>query len=111
MQFGIFPIKPVAVATGSMIPNINIGDVVIIERIDPAKVKINDVVEYSTEIKSFVHRVVEIQRKSDGLYFITKGDNNLVNDPAPVFQNQIVGKVIFRIPLVGYPAVWLNLSK
>jgi len=94
-----------------MVPNLNIGDVVILQKIKPDDVKLYDIVEYKTKTKRIVHRVVEIQKKQDGLYFITKGDHNPGNDHDPVFQDQIVSKVIFRIPIIGFPAVWLNFSK
>ena len=111
LLFGIFPIKPMAIATGSMVPNLNIGDIVILQKVKPSDVKVYDIVEYKTKTRSIVHRVVEIQKKEDGLYFITKGDHNPSNDLAPVFQDQIVSKAIYKIPLIGYPAVLLKLSE
>jgi len=102
-----------AIATGSMTPNINIGDVVFVQKVNPADIKLHDIIEYKskTDNISIVHRVIEIEKKQGGLYFITKGDNNISNDANPVFQDQVVGKVIYRMPVIGYPAVWLNLSK
>ena len=100
-----------AIATGSMVPYFNAGDVVILQKIKPEDVKLYDVVEYKTTTKNIVHRVVEIDKKQDGLYFITKGDHNPSNDLNPVFQDKIVAKVIFVVPIIGYPAVWLNFSK
>ena len=97
-----------AIATGSMIPNLNVGDVVILQRIKPEDIEVQDIIEFKTEKRTVVHRVVEIQKKPEGFYFITKGDHNPVNDKDSVFQDQVVSKAIFRMPLIGYPAVWLN---
>ena len=99
-----------AIATGSMTPNLNIGDIAILQKIKPTDVKVNDIIEFKTEKKMIVHRVIEIQIKQDGLYFITKGDNNTSNDKDPVYQDQVISKAIYRMPLLGYPAIWLNIS-
>jgi len=105
---GIFPIKPVAIATGSMIPNINIGDVVITKKVGPDKIQLNDIIEYKYDNVSVVHRVVQINRENDILVFTTKGDSNSSKDRDPVLEDDVIGKVILRIPLVGYPAVLLT---
>jgi hypothetical protein len=47
---------------------------------------------------SIVHRLVGTQGDS----YIIKGDNNYIAD-APVAKNQVVGKVVFAVPLLGYP--------
>lgn len=107
---GVFPIKPMAIATGSMVPNLNVGDVVILQRVNPSDVKVQDIIEFTYGKRRVVHRVVEIKRKPDGLYFITKGDHNPANDINPVYQDQVVSKAIFRMPLLGYPAIWINFS-
>jgi hypothetical protein len=53
--------------------------------------------------------VVEIDNAADGSgkkVFVTKGDNNHDKDPL-VSQSQIIGIVRAKIPLIGYPSVWL----
>ena len=36
------------------------------------------------------------------------GDNNNAPDIKKVDEDQILGKVIFTIPKIGYPSIWLN---
>lgn len=105
---GVFPIKPVAIATGSMIPNINIGDVVITKKTKPDEIQLNDIIEYKYDNISVVHRVIQINKENDVLVFTTKGDSNKSKDKDPVLEDDVVGKVIVRIPFIGYPAVLLT---
>lgn len=106
--WGIFPIKPLAVATGSMEPNINIGDVVIIKKCTMNDIKVGDVIEYKKSGASIIHRVLEINQDNEGNYYIVaEGDNNETMDKK-VLEEQITGKCLFKIKYLGYPAVWIS---
>ena len=37
------------------------------------------------------------------IVYLVKGDNNKMPDNMPVFREQILGKVLFRIPYLAYP--------
>ena len=69
---GIFPIKPIAIATGSMSPQINIGDIAIIKKCGPNDVKVGDIIEYKMPDFTVVHRIVEIKQENGKFYFATK---------------------------------------
>ena len=105
---GIFPIKPVGVLTGSMVPNYNIGDFVLIQKCSAKDIKIDDVIEYRRNNFSVIHRVIEKYEENGKIFFITKGDNNDSKDPEPVSQEQLQGKVIARVPYLAMPKIWLN---
>ena len=95
------------IVSGSMEPNIKIRDAVVIKRCDADKIKLGDVVTYRSTDESFyviliTHRVVNIEEKDGKMIYITKGDNNETIDKTPVEFNQIQGKVIMRIPKIGY---------
>jgi len=106
--WGVFPIKPLAVATGSMEPNINIGDVVIIRKCNIEDIKVGDVIEYNKNGSSIIHRVIEINNDNEGNYYlVAQGDNNETMDKK-VLEEQITGKALFKIKYLGYPAVWLS---
>lgn len=65
------------------------------------------VVYYSKELGApVVHRAVLLIRDSEGLKLLTKGDNNLKVDQEVgigfVTQENLIGVVIFRVPLLGY---------
>lgn len=105
---GIFPIKPVAVATGSMEKELSIGDVAIIEKCNSNDVIVGDIIEYQMEGYTVIHRIVEKKQRNGQFYFITKGDNNKSPDALEVREEQLIGKVIFKIKYIGYPAIWLH---
>ena len=105
---GIFPIKPIAIATGSMSPQINIGDIAIIKKCGPNDVKVGDIIEYKMPDFTVVHRIVEIKQENGKFYFATKGDNNSNRDKNLVTEDQLIGKCLFKIKYLGYPAIWIS---
>jgi signal peptidase len=98
---------PIAVVeSGSMQPTLNIGDVILVKGINPKEIKVSDIIVYKRisggkEIY-IVHRVIEIYNDKGNLKFRTKGDNNLVPDYWLVDEKDVVGIVVFKIPLIGY---------
>ncbi len=93
----------------SMVPNINVYDVVIVNDVDsPDEIKPGDIISFNSadfrpgETISVTHRVVEVMVDKDGNYsYYTKGDNNFVKDPKPVAYGAIMGKVTMKIPQLG----------
>ena len=106
---GIFPIKPIAIATGSMEKELYTGDVAIIKKCNPNAVNVGDIIEYQMEGYTVIHRIVEKKQRQGKFYFTTKGDNNNAPDKDEVRQDQLIGKVIFKIRYIGYPAIWLHI--
>jgi signal peptidase len=106
---GFFRYYTIAVATGSMQPNIKIGDVVIIDQKYPIeKLKVGQILAYKFENKIIVHRIVKIII-SEGEYFIyTQGDANNSIDDYSISKDMVLGKVDKKIPYIGLPTVWLN---
>ena len=82
------------VQTGSMVPAININDLVIVKINDSPK--INDIITYQKGNSFITHRVVESYRET----FVTRGDANNAKDEA-IKKSQIVGKVVKVIPNFG----------
>ena len=105
---GIFPIKPVAIASGSMEKELFVGDVVIIKKCKPEDIIIGDIIEYQMNGYSVIHRVIDKRQKNKEFYYTTKGDNNFKKDDKEVSEDQLSGKVIFKIKYIGYPAILLN---
>lgn len=99
--------QTLAVLSGSMEPNIGVGALVYAKDTDPAELEISDVITYRLSGSTLVtHRVVEIHE--DEKEVITKGDANDVNDAAPVSYEQIIGRVDFHIPLLGYISIYIK---
>ena len=105
---GFFPIKPVGIMSGSMYPEIKIGDAVIIKKCSPNDIELQDIIEYQMEEYTVIHRVIEIYQEDGEFFFITKGDNNDDPDSIPVRESQLIGKAIYKIPYIAIPAVWLR---
>ncbi len=106
---GVFPIKPLSIASGSMEPEIYIGDLVVIKKCNANDVNVGDIIEYQMEGFTVVHRIIEKSQRDGEFYFITKGDNNEQQDSKEVSEEQLIGKVIFKIRYLGYPAIWLHI--
>lgn len=106
---GIFPIKPVAIASGSMESALYVGDIAIIQKCNANDVNVGDIIEYQMEGYTVIHRIVEKNQRDGEFFFITKGDNNAYPDNDEVTEDQLIGKVIFKIRYLGYPAIWLHI--
>ena len=95
------------IVSGSMEPLIKVHDAVIIKRATIDEIKIGDVVTYRSTDPAFngiliTHRVVSIDEKDGEKIFVTKGDHNETIDRTPVNFSQIRGKVVMRVPKIGY---------
>lgn len=73
---GLMPLRPMVIATGSMLPAIRPGDMVILANADAAALKEGDVIAYQLEGLQIVHRVVQVVSDGEGISFVLKGDNN-----------------------------------
>ena len=103
---GLFPVHPTTVISGSMRPTLDVGDVVIVIKVPADTVKPGDIIQFrEAEGISTVHRVVEIQEIEGNMVFVTQGDDNRAPDSDLVLADNVVGKVIFNIPKVGWAAI------
>jgi len=90
----VFGFAPLAVASGSMQPAMDVGDLIIIR--EQKNYAVNDIVTYSTGRSIVTHRIVEM----DGSNAVVKGDaNNVADGSVPL--SSIEGKMVLRIPRVG----------
>lgn len=106
---GVFPIKPIAIASGSMEKELYVGDVVIVKKCNANDIVNGDIIQYQMKGYTVIHRVIEKKQKNGEYYFTTKGDNNPSEDKESVKEDQVLGKVIFKVKYLGYPAIWLNI--
>ncbi len=107
---GIFPIRPVAIATGSMENTLMVGDVAILKKCTSDEIEVGDIIQYQKDDFTVIHRVISKYYEDGKCYLITKGDNNQSADFNPVAEEQIIAKQLFSIRYLGLPAVWLNNS-
>lgn len=92
------------VRSNSMSPTFKTGTLLIIKRTDSGTINVDDIITFrkKNDTLSTTHRVVEIIDDNNIRQFVTRGDANNVDDPIPVSENDILGKVTFFIPLLGY---------
>jgi signal peptidase len=136
LRWGLNTNYPVlAVASGSMSvaqpdpgwaspfsPTLHTGDLIIVEGIKPQDVyaapynpsgRSGDILVFhaidSDEL--IVHRAIGTTVVDGEIYFITKGDGNAVSGPSsPTPPENVVGKVVLRIPWLGYIALDIRNS-
>ena len=89
------------VTTASMEPTIKAGSIVAVFKTQ--QVKLGDVVTYKTpqNTEPITHRIIKVQNIHGKIFYTTKGDSNKTEDPYPVSQEEIIGKVIFVLPYLG----------
>lgn len=82
-----------------MEPTYNKNDVVFVTKRN--QYNIGDVITYKKDEEIITHRIVEIENNENEKIFITKGDNNNIEDNYEITDDQIFGKVFFHIKEVG----------
>jgi signal peptidase len=93
------------VLSGSMNPSFDTGSMVFVKPTKPSEINQGEIITFrglgdGRQLVS--HRVVSVNNTEDGITFTTKGDANKVPDPNPVPARNLVGKVIFAVPYLGY---------
>jgi signal peptidase len=92
--------------TGSMVPMIKPGDVVVAGQVPISDLQVGDVITYHIPIEDQrveTHRIVEIGTGADGLPTVrTKGDANQGTDPwTATLQGETVYRHVGTIPYLG----------
>ena len=98
-----FGLKLYAVVSGSMEPGIPVGALAAARTVPAEEIIAGDVITFYVNPGSdtvATHRVVEVN-KAEGS-FKTKGDNNEAADINPVKYSQLLGRVQFSLPYLGY---------
>ncbi len=88
------------------------GDIMLLVGVKPETIKVGEVIVYSSNnnIPPIIHRVVAIEKINGEYSFKTKGDHNQVPDYAPVSEDRVLGRAVFRIPFLGWVKIWFTDS-
>ncbi len=89
-----FGFSPLTVASGSMAPSIQVGDMILIKQ--STDFAVGDVVTYRKDGTLITHKIVSVS----GQTVVTQGTANMVSD-APIQSDQIVGTVVVVVPRLG----------
>jgi len=106
---GLLGFTPTIIASGSMQPMLNPGDIALIINAPPATIKMGDIIQYHTAEEPIIHRVIDKYEAQGSLWFITQGDANNAPDD-PVSERQITGKAIFTIPKLGWVSIYVKTA-
>ncbi|MEW9077509.1 signal peptidase I [Terrisporobacter glycolicus] len=104
-MFGIIGYKTYTVLSGSMEPTFKPGDLIITKNKNRCNIDVGDIVTFSDAKGTVItHRIVG--ELNEG--YITKGDNNKVEDSDITNEENIIGKVVFHIPKLGFAMNFLS---
>jgi len=114
-----------AVASGSMVPTLNVGDMILVQGVvDAGEINQGEIIVFlkpgtttsfhlpftaSDETELIVHRAIKVQYNDGTWYFQTKGDNNFSPDfwygpetlGGMLSEKLLIGRVINWVPWVG----------
>ncbi len=106
---GLFTYYAVTIGSGSMIPNLGVGDIVIVRKTkDYENLEVGDILVYNKETKVVVHRITEKNKVDNEYVFRTKGDANDAEDWYDIYEEDIIGTVKAKVKYLGYPTIWVN---
>lgn len=105
---------PMIVLTDSMYPVIESGDLILCHTLEAEDVQVGDVITFYDPMGNgtsvVTHRVLEITVKDGRPQFVTKGDNNNVEDQVPVDAEDLIGIYRNRIPKAGNVAMFMQTT-
>jgi signal peptidase I len=91
----------------------NKGDIMILYGKKSKDIKVGDVIVFrSKRPDPIIHRVVKGWKLDGKHYFQTKGDHNsdsirsFTLDEVNISEERLLGKAVFRVPLLGYVKIW-----
>ena len=105
----LFGVQIYTVLSGSMEPTYKVGSVIYVVDVEIDELKEQDPITYRIGNDTIAtHRIIDIKEENGKKTFQTKGDANDKPDERLVEENEIIGKPIFTIPLLGYLANFMQ---
>ena len=105
---------PLIVQSDSMAPVFYSGDMIVIKECKPSTLREGDIITFHTIINNEyalnTHRIAEIRVNGDVRSYVTKGDNNAVEDTHVISDGDIVGLYIGKVAGLGKVMTFLSSS-
>ncbi len=100
----------------SMSPTLSPGDMLLLRGVSAEEIEVGDIIVFHSPVDPndlIVHRVIEKIVIDGDQYFTTKGDNPRTNPWSLSYEKEfpatyIVGKVILRVPFIGWGWILAN---
>lgn len=108
---GVLGYQVTLVASGSMRPTMDVGDVIVAVQTPAERIMKGDIIQYwrSGFDAPIVHRVMEVKSSGGALIVVTKGDaNNAPDEPILVTPKQKLLKVVLTMPKIGWISIALK---
>jgi signal peptidase I len=96
--------RPMVERSGSMVPTLKVGDIVVNEWVHADQLRPGDIVTFPQDFERtelVTHRVERRTNVGRTLRFVTRGDANIDVERWTVDREKLVGRVAWRIPVVG----------
>lgn len=109
----VYPFETFYVRTGSMVPSIPVGALVVATRVPASELAQGDVIVFERPGSTgtmVVHRIVAVEDTESGRAFVTKGD---ANDGADAWRVPATGsgwRSVTAIPRAGFAVGWLHTA-
>ena len=113
-QVSIGSYRMFTIVTGSMMPEYEVYDVIIVKEEDPKDIQVGDDLTYLGKVgdykdKVITHRVKKIRQENGVYYFTTQGTANNTPDPE-IREDQSYGTVVYRPAVLSFLRRILNNS-
>ena len=105
----LFGYNAYVVVSGSMEPTIPVGSLVYAHETDPSTLNEGDVIVFINPERGttpITHRVMSNDTASQTI--VTKGDANEREDMNPATYDNVIGKVMYHMPRVGFAASFMT---
>lgn len=86
----------------TMLPTIKPNDLILAKQCTPEDLNLEDIIIFDENGIIKVQRITKIQGLGEKTNYTTKGDNNYYNNNVIIKYEQIKGKFVKRIPLLGF---------
>lgn len=98
------PVRVMSVLSGSMLPALEVGDLVVTRVVGPADLRAGDLVTYRDpgHDRFVTHRVQSIVWRGELADVVTRGDANDAGEEWTISADGTVGLVLLRLPAAGY---------
>ena len=105
-NISIAGIRFFSVASSSMFPEYEVGDIIIAKEVEPQEIKVGENVVYNGKKGEFkdkiiTHEVVKIEEENGEYIFTTKGIANDESDPT-ISEDQLLGKIVYKSVVLSF---------
>jgi signal peptidase len=95
------------VLTGSMEPTLEVGDAILIKKENASQIEEGDIITYLSTTGPLIgnyitHEVIEKNGTGENVFFITKGEANLVADTEIITPDKIQGVYVKKLAFIKF---------